>query len=66
MVKQDAPLQPMGVHSGAEIHPQPLEDPMPEGYCDPMGSQCWKRLQAGPVNTWRDEPTLEQICQQDL
>jgi len=29
-VRQAVPLQPMKVHSGAEIHLQPLEDPTPE------------------------------------
>ena len=27
MVRQAVPLQPMEVHSGADIHPQPMEDP---------------------------------------
>ena len=30
MVRQAVPLQPMDVHSGADIHLQPVEDPMPE------------------------------------
>ena len=30
MVRQAVPLQPMEVHSGADIHLQPVEDPMPE------------------------------------
>ncbi|KAK4832413.1 hypothetical protein QYF61_023092 [Mycteria americana] len=29
-VRQAVPLQPMEVHSGADIHLQPVEDPMPE------------------------------------
>ncbi len=29
MVEQAVPLQPMEVHGGAEIHLQPVEDPMP-------------------------------------
>ncbi len=28
MVEQVVPLQPMEVHGGAEIHLQPVEDPM--------------------------------------
>ncbi|GAB0179611.1 mitochondrial enolase superfamily member 1 [Grus japonensis] len=66
MVRQAVPLQPMEVHSGADIHLQPVEDPMPEqvdvpeGDCDPMGSPRWSRLLAGPVDLWRKEPTLEQ------
>jgi len=46
MVRQVVPLQPMEVHSGAEIHLHPVEDPMPEqadapkGACDPVGSLC--------------------------
>jgi len=30
VVTQAVPLQPMEVHSGADIHLQPVEDPMPE------------------------------------
>ena len=30
MVRQAVPLQPMQVHSGADIHLQPVEDPTPE------------------------------------
>ena len=30
MVRQAVPLQPMEVHSGADIHLQPMEDPTPE------------------------------------
>ncbi|CAM9906452.1 unnamed protein product [Bubo scandiacus] len=72
MVRQAVPLQPMEVNGGTEIHLQPVEDPMPgqvdapEGGCDPMGSLCWSRLLAGPVDLWREEPTLEQVCWQDL
>ena len=27
---------------------------MPEGRCDPVGSLCWSRLLAGPVDPWRE------------
>ena len=70
MVRQAVPLQPMEVHGGADIHLQPMEDPTPEqvdapkGGCDPVGSPCWSRLLAGPVET--QEPMLEQVCWQDL
>ncbi|GAB0205653.1 mitochondrial enolase superfamily member 1 [Grus japonensis] len=66
MVRQAVPLQPTEVHSGADIHLQPVEDPMPEqveaseGGCDPMGSPRWSRLLAGPVVLWREEPRPEQ------
>ncbi|KAK4829100.1 hypothetical protein QYF61_002051, partial [Mycteria americana] len=66
-VRQAVPLQPMEVHSRADIHLQPMEDPMPEqvdapnGGYDPVGSPCWSRLLAGPVAPWREEPTLEQL-----
>ncbi|GAB0181326.1 AN1-type zinc finger protein 5-like [Grus japonensis] len=72
MVRQSVPLQPMEVHGGADIHLQPMEDPTleqvetPEGGCDPMGSPCWSKLLTGPVALWREEPTLEQVCWQDL
>jgi len=35
---------------------------MPEGGCDPVRSLCWSRLLPGPVDPWREEPTLEQVC----
>ncbi|GAB0183154.1 hypothetical protein GRJ2_000780700 [Grus japonensis] len=66
------PLQPMEVHGGADIHLQPTEAPMPEQVdapkegCDPVGSPCWSKLLAAPVAPWREEPTSEQVCWQDL
>ncbi|GAB0186275.1 AN1-type zinc finger protein 5-like [Grus japonensis] len=66
MVRQAVPLQPMEVDGGADIHLQPMEDPMleqvdaPEGGCDPMGSPHWSRLLAGPMAPWSEEPMLEQ------
>ncbi|GAB0176257.1 hypothetical protein GRJ2_000090900 [Grus japonensis] len=66
MVRQAVPLQPMKDDGGADIHLQPVEDPMleqgeaPEGGCDLMGSPRWSRLLAGPVTPWREEPTPEQ------
>jgi len=68
MVKQAVLLQPMEVHSGTYIYLQPMKDPtpkqvdVPEGGCDPVGSLGWSRLWAGPLDPWREEPTLEQIC----
>ncbi|KAJ7419215.1 Serine/threonine-protein kinase 24 [Pitangus sulphuratus] len=56
----------MTVHEGAEIHLQPMENPMPEqvdvpkGVWDCVGNSHWSRLLAGPVALWRDEPALEQ------
>ena len=70
MVRQTVPLQPMEVNSGADIHLQPVEDPtleqvdVPQGGCDPKGN--WSRLLAGPVDLWREKPTLEQAFWQDL
>ncbi|GAB0196414.1 AN1-type zinc finger protein 5-like [Grus japonensis] len=55
MVRQAVHLQPMEVHGGADIHLQPVEDPMPEqvdvpeGSCDPVESPHWSRLLAGPA-----------------
>ncbi|GAB0203115.1 AN1-type zinc finger protein 5-like [Grus japonensis] len=72
MVRQAVPLQPMEGDGGADIHLWPMEDPKseqveaPEGGCDPMGSPCWAKLQAGPVAPRREELTLEQVCWQDL
>ncbi|GAB0184906.1 epimerase family protein SDR39U1 [Grus japonensis] len=51
----DIHLQPMKVDGGADIHLQPMEDPMleqveaSEGGYDPVGSPCWSRLLAIPV-----------------
>jgi len=72
MARQVVPLQPMEVHGGADIHLQPMDSPTPEqvggpeGVCDPVESPCWSRLLAGYADPWRDEPTLEQVCWQDL
>ncbi|GAB0204055.1 AN1-type zinc finger protein 5-like [Grus japonensis] len=71
MVRQAVPLQPMKVDGGADIHLQPMEDPTleqvetPEGGCDPVGSPCWSKFLAGPVDPWREEPILEQVCWQN-
>ncbi|PKU44516.1 hypothetical protein llap_5201 [Limosa lapponica baueri] len=71
-VKQVVPLQPIEVHSGANIPLQPMDDPTPEqvavpkGGCNPMESLHWSRLLAGAVDPWREEPTLEHICWQAL
>lgn len=56
---------------GADVHLQPVEDliseqVMPEGGCDPMRSLCWSRLLTEPVDSWREDPTLEQACWQNL
>ena len=65
-------LQPVEVNGGADINLQPMEDPMPEqvgalkGGCDPVGSPHWSRLPTGPVDPWREDPTLEQVFWQDL
>jgi len=72
MVRQVVPLQPMEVHSGADLHLQPMEGTpcqsrwMPEGACDPVGNLRWSRFLPGPVALWREEPTLEQVCWQGL
>ncbi|GAB0185264.1 epimerase family protein SDR39U1 [Grus japonensis] len=66
MVRQAVPLQPLEDDGGAEIPLQPVEDPTPAGGCDPVGSPRWSRLLAGPVAPWREEPTPEQVCWQDL
>ncbi|GAB0190230.1 AN1-type zinc finger protein 5-like [Grus japonensis] len=72
MVRQAVPLQPMEADGGADVHLQPVEDPMleqvdvPKGHSDPVESLHWNRLLAGPVALWREEPMLEQVCWQDL
>ena len=72
MVKQASLLQPWRMMMEQRFHLQPMQDPMleqvetPEGGCDPMGSPHWSKLLAGPVDPWREEPTPEQVCWQDL
>ncbi|GAB0180858.1 disks large 2 [Grus japonensis] len=72
MMRQAVPQKHIEVHGEADRHLQPMEDPTleqvetPEGGCDPMGSPRWSRLLAGPVAPWRKEPTVEQVCWQDL
>ncbi|GAB0209950.1 EH domain-containing protein 4 [Grus japonensis] len=72
MVKQVVPLQPMEDDGEQRFHLQSVEDPTleqveaPEGGCDPVGSPCWSKLLAGPVDPWREEPTLQQVFWQDL
>jgi len=62
----------MEIHSGLDIHLQPVEGTtcqnrwMLKGGCGPVGSPCWSRLLAGPVDPWREEPTPEQVCWQGL
>ncbi|GAB0190075.1 AN1-type zinc finger protein 5-like [Grus japonensis] len=71
MVKQAVSLQPMADDGEQKFHLQPVEDPAleqveaPEEGCDPMGSPCWSKLLAGPVDPWRQEPTPEQ-CHKNL
>ncbi|KAK4831865.1 hypothetical protein QYF61_019693 [Mycteria americana] len=68
MMRQAVPLQPMEVHSGADIHLQHMEDPMPEqvdaqGGCSPVEDPTLEQAPGrtcGPME--REEPTLEQSC----
>ncbi|PKU40536.1 hypothetical protein llap_9159 [Limosa lapponica baueri] len=59
MVTQVLPLQPMEVNSGADIHLQPVEDPMPEevdvpeGDCDPVESLHWSSLFLKDCTPWK-------------
>jgi len=72
MVRQAVSLQPVEEHGEEDIPLQPMEDPTlvqvdaPEGSCDPVESPCWSMLLAGPVDPWREKPTLEQVCWQGL
>ncbi|PKU39986.1 hypothetical protein llap_9707 [Limosa lapponica baueri] len=68
MVRQAAPLQPIKVNGGAEVHLQPLADPMPEqeGGCGLLESLRWSRLLTGAVNQWREGLTLEQSVPEGL
>ncbi|KAK4830527.1 hypothetical protein QYF61_011506 [Mycteria americana] len=66
MVRQGVALQPMEVHGRADIHLQPVEDPMPEqvdvpeGGCDHMESLGWSSLFLKDCTPWKG-PTLEQF-----
>ncbi|OPJ73482.1 hypothetical protein AV530_005823 [Patagioenas fasciata monilis] len=72
MVRQVVPLKPMEVHSRVDTYLYPMKDPTleqvdtPERGCDTMETPCWSKILAGPLDPWRDEPTLEQVCWQDL
>jgi len=72
MVRKVVHLQSMVVHSGADIYLQPMEGTprrsrwMTEGSGDPVGSPRWSRLLPGPVDSWREEPTPDQVCWQGL
>lgn len=65
-------MQPMDVNDGMHIHMQPMEylmpnqADMPEGGCHFVGSPYWNRFLTGPVDPWRQELTLKQVCWQDL
>ncbi|KAK4824615.1 LOW QUALITY PROTEIN: hypothetical protein QYF61_016921 [Mycteria americana] len=79
IMRQAVPLQPVQVHGGGDITCSLWRTPrrsrwMPEGGCDPVGSLCWSRVPAGPVDQdlcwsslflkdctpWKG-PTLEQF-----
>ncbi|OPJ68736.1 hypothetical protein AV530_012827 [Patagioenas fasciata monilis] len=70
MVRPVVPLQPMEVHSGAEIHLQPMEDPMPEqvGAHRRLGPHGKPVLEQAPVRTCSlmERGTHQQVCWQDL
>ncbi|RMC14239.1 hypothetical protein DUI87_09330 [Hirundo rustica rustica] len=58
-VRQLCPCSPWGsiVEQRCTYYPW-----MPKGGRDPVGSPHWTRLLAGPVDSWRNEPTLEEVC----
>ncbi|OPJ69213.1 hypothetical protein AV530_012319 [Patagioenas fasciata monilis] len=75
MMKWVVPLQPVEVHSSAEIHLQPMDDPMLEQVNVTEGGYSQSRLHAGPhrassprwsslflkdCTLWKG-PTLEQL-----
>lgn len=62
------PLQPMGIHNGAEIHLQPQEETHTRagGCAQRMLWSCGKPAQVGPVAPWKEQPMLEQVYWQDL
>jgi len=71
MVRQAVPLEFMEVHGGAEIHLQPVEDPTLEQVgaqrrLSPCGKPMMDQTPAGPETLRREEPTLDQVCWQEL
>jgi len=68
MVRQAVPVQPMVKTMVKQIATcSPWRIPhqstwMPEGGGAPVGSPHWSRLRARPVDPWREELTLEQVC----
>ncbi|GAB0186597.1 EH domain-containing protein 4 [Grus japonensis] len=46
--------------------PTPEQVEAPEGGCDPVGSPRWSKFLAGPVDLWREDPTLEQFAPEGL
>jgi len=70
MVRQAMPLKPMEVHSGADLHLQPRQDPTTEqgdaseGGCDPVGNLCWSRLLAGPVDHLMERIHSGAVCEE--
>jgi len=71
MVRQAVPLQPREVHGGADLQPQPMEDPMPEQVdvpsrkLQPMESPSWTKF-AGRSCRCGEEHMYEQVFWQDL
>ena len=53
MVRQAVPLQPMEVHGGADIHLQPMEDPIPRAGGCPKDAVTLGEARAG-AGSWQD------------
>jgi len=71
MVRQTVLLQPVEFPVEQIYTCSPGRTPhqsrwMPKGGCDPMGSPCCSKLLPEPLDPWREEPMLEQVCWQDL
>ncbi|KAK4829093.1 hypothetical protein QYF61_002044 [Mycteria americana] len=64
MVRQVVPLQPMEVHGGADIHLQPMEDPMPKT-CGPAEDPRWSSLFLKDCTLWKG-PMLEKFVKDSL
>jgi len=66
VVRQAVPLQPMEVHSGADNHPQTMEDLMEEQIDVPRGDLTLEQAPGKTcVRVERAAPP-EQVCWQDL
>jgi len=59
MVRQIVPLQSMEVHGSPRKGPHARAGGCLNEAVTPWGAPHWSRLLPGPVDPWREQPTLE-------